>query len=304
MSKNYLRFWGVRGSYPAPYPSHMGIGGNTPCVELHVDGHSLVFDAGTGIIPLGHQLVEKKRATHLSLFLTHYHWDHISGLPFFVPAFTAGFDIDFYGPADTPQELEGHIAQQMMAPYFPVETETWLATIRYHTPNGEAVNIGPASITSFVLHHPGLTYGYRIEAMGKVILYCPDNEIFFVNQRIDAMREEFDEDEHALLEQMKEEQRGRVTEFMRDADILIHDAQYTPSDYQRKRGWGHSCYRDTVTSAMDAGVKHLYLFSYDPSYDDAQVEDLHDRSRTLIAEHQSSMVCHKTCEGMIIELDD
>ena len=304
MSKNYLRFWGVRGSYPAPYASHMKTGGNTPCVELHLDGNTLLFDAGTGIIPFGHALIRRASNAHLNIFLTHYHWDHISGLPFFVPAFTQGVDIDFYGPADSPSELERHIAQQMKAPYFPVETETWLARIRYHTPQGEPVQVGPARVSSFVLHHPGLTYGYRIEVHGKVILYCPDNEIFLVNQRIDAMRDEFDEDEHALLEEMKEEQRGRVTEYMRDADMLIHDAQYTPDDYQRKRGWGHSCYIDTVNSAVDANVKHLFLFSYDPSYDDEQVDTLHSRSRDIIAERQSSMVCHKSCEGMIIELDD
>lgn len=304
MSRNYLRFWGVRGSYPAPFASHMKVGGNTPCVELRVDGHLFAFDAGTGIIPFGHALLREHRNGHLNVFLTHYHWDHISGLPFFVPAFTPGFEIDVYGPADSPTELEGHIAQQMKAPYFPVETETWLARVRYHTPHHEPVQIGPVTISSFVLHHPGLTFGYRIEAAGKVILYCPDNEILFVNQRIDAMRDEFDEDEHALLEAMKEEQRGRVTEYMRDADILIHDAQYTPADYQRKRGWGHSCYIDTVNSAIDANVKHLYLFSYDPNYDDDQIDEMHARARDVLQQRQAGMVCHKTREGYIIELDD
>ena len=304
MSGNYLRFWGVRGSYPAPFASHMKVGGNTPCVELSLDGHVFAFDAGTGIIPFGHALLRERKSGHLNVFLTHYHWDHIAGLPFFVPAFTPGFDIDIYGPADSPAELESHIAQQMKAPYFPVETETWLAKVRYHTPHHEPVQIGPASISSFVLHHPGLTFGYRIEVAGKVILYCPDNEILFVNQRIDAMRDEFDEDEHALLEAMKEEQRGRVTEFMRDADILIHDAQYTPEDYQRKRGWGHSCYIDTVNSAIDANVKHLFLFSYDPNYDDEQVDEMHERARELQQQRQAAMLCHKTREGYIIELDD
>ena len=304
MSRNYLRFWGVRGSYPAPFATHMRIGGNTPCVELRLGDTIILFDAGTGIIPFGQSIVRESRSGHLHVFLTHFHWDHISGLPFFVPAFTPGYRIDVYGPGGSPEELEEHIAQQMRAPYFPVETETWLATVRYHTPHHEPVHVGPATITSFVLHHPGLTFGYRIEVNGKIILFCPDNEIFFVNQRIDAMRNEFDEDEHALLEAMKEEQRGRVTEFMRDADLLIHDAQYTPADYQRKRGWGHSCYIDTVNSAIDAGVKQLFLFSYDPNYDDDQVDELHARTRQVIEERQASTVCHKTCEGMIIELDD
>lgn len=304
MPKNYLRFWGVRGSYPAPYATHMKIGGNTPCVELRLDDQIFLFDAGTGAVAFGQSLISTLKGGHLNVFLTHYHWDHISGLPFFVPAFLPDYSIDFYGPADSPAELEEHIAQQMRAPYFPVETETWLARILYHTPHYEPVNIGPARISAFVLHHPGLTYGYRIEVMGKVILYCPDNEIFSVNQRIDSMREEFDEAEHELLEEMKEEQRGRVADFMRDADILIHDAQYTQSDYECKRGWGHSCFIDTVTSAIDADVKNLYLFSYDPNYDDAQVDGLHADAQKLIIERKAQTICHKTREGMIIDLDD
>ena len=304
MAKNYLRFWGVRGSYPAPFASHMKIGGNTPCVELRLGDHILVFDAGTGIIPFGNSQIANSTNGHLNVFLTHYHWDHISGLPFFVPAFLPGYSIDLYGPADSPVELEEHIAQQMRAPYFPVETETWLADIRYHTPHYETVQVGPARISAFVLHHPGLTYGYRIEVHDKVILYCPDNEIYFVNQRIDSMRDEFDEAERALLEAMKEEQRGRVADYMHDADILIHDAQYTQQDYERKRGWGHSCYIDTVTSAIDSNVKNLFLFSYDPNYNDEQIDGLHASANELIAERQTSMVCHKSCEGMIIDLDD
>lgn len=303
MPENYLRFWGVRGSYPAPHASHMKIGGNTPCVELRLGEHTLLFDAGTGVIPFGHSTVKHSLTGHLNIFLSHYHWDHISGLPFFVPAFLPGYSIDFYGPASSPAELEEHIAQQMRAPYFPVETETWLASIRYHAPHHQPIHVGPARISTFVLHHPGLTYGYRIEINGKVILYCPDNEVFFVNQRIDLMRDEFDEVEHTFLEEMKEEQRGRVTEFMRDADILIHDAQYTEEDYARKRGWGHSCYADTVTSAIDAKVKNLFLFSYDPNYDDEQVDGLHTRANKLIEERQAAIICHKTCEGMIIDLD-
>ncbi len=304
MANNYLRFWGVRGSYPAPFASHMKIGGNTPCVELRLGEHILIFDAGTGIIPFGSALLKDTRGCHLHIILSHYHWDHISGLPFFVPAFLPGFKIDFYGPSETPEVLEARIAQQMKAPYFPVETATWLANINYHTPQSERMEIGPARISSFVLHHPGLTYGYRIEVLGKVIIFAPDHEIFLLNHSIDSRRDEFDEEEQALLEDMKEEHRGRIIEFMSGADILIHDAQYTPEDYERKRGWGHTCYIDTVQSAIEAGVKHLFPFSYDPNYDDATIDGLYQNILELIKERGSSMICHKTCEGMIIDLDD
>ena len=134
MTGNYVRFWGVRGSYPAPYPTHMGVGGNTPCVELRVGNTIVVLDAGTGIIPFGNAMVQESGVRHVHVVLTHYHWDHISGLPFFVPAFLPGWKIDFFGPADSPDLLAENIAQQMRAPYFPVETETWLADIDYHTP--------------------------------------------------------------------------------------------------------------------------------------------------------------------------
>ena len=303
MANSYLRFWGVRGSYPAPYPSHMGIGGNTPCVELRLDDHLLVFDAGTGIIALGQQLVRSQRRCHIHLFLTHFHWDHISGLPFFDPAFTEGFTLTIHGPADSEQQLASLLAEQMKAPYFPVETETWLATVNYDCLQHGAVSIGSARITPFTTHHPGLTYGYRIETGQQTIVFAPDNEILFVNHVIASRRDEFDQDEQALLEALKQEQKERAIELMRDADLLIHDAQYTERDYVIKKGWGHSCYLDTVNTAIDAGVKQLFLFSYDPTYDDHKVEQLHQHTLELLRERGSNMSCHKTREGMVIELE-
>ena len=303
MATNYLRFWGVRGSYPAPFMSHMKVGGNTPCVEIRLGDDVYVLDAGTGIIPLGNELVRQEAIRHLNVILTHYHWDHISGLPFFVPAFLPGWKIDFYGPADNPGELEYHIAQQMKAPYFPVETETWLADIAYHTPHQKIVEIGALRISSFTVFHPGTTYGYRIEVGGKVIVYAPDNELWFIHQSIEQRKDEFDEDERKLLEEMKEEQKWRGIEFMDEVDILIHDAQYTPDDYTRKRGWGHSCYIDTINSAIDAKVKRLYLFSHDPSYDDETLDGLLEKSLKVVEERQSTMPCMLAREGTIIDLD-
>ena len=303
MTKNYVRFWGVRGSYPAPFPSHMKVGGNTPCIELRLGDQLLVFDAGTGIIPLGQALVKQSEVRHLTVILTHYHWDHISGLPFFVPAFVPGWSIDFYGPASCAGELRHHISQQMKAPYFPVETETWLADISYQVPGASATQIGPVKISYFTMHHPGLTYGYRVEVNGKTIVYAPDNELDFITQSIEQRKDEFDEDERRLLEEMKKEEKWRGIEFMHRADILIHDAQYTLDDYRKKRGWGHSCYIDTVNSAIDADVKSLYLFSHDPSYDDERLDEVLRDAGTVVENRQSKMPCQLAREGTVIALD-
>lgn len=304
MNGNYFRFWGVRGSYPAPFESHLKTGGNTSCVEVRVDDHVLIFDAGTGIIPLGNELVASGGRRELTVLLTHYHWDHISGLPFFVPAFIPGWNLQFFGPGDTREAVAQHISDQMKAPYFPVETETWLADISYMEPQEEGLRCGPMRVQHFNVHHPGSTYGYRIETCGKSIVYASDNELAFINQSIDSRKDQFDEREQRMLEDMREEERSRALDFMRGVDILIHDSQYTPEDYQKKRGWGHSCYIDTVNCAIDAGVRQLYLFHLDPNYSDAAVERMHAHALAIIAERGSDMICHVAREGESVFLDD
>lgn len=304
MSSNYVRFWGVRGSYPAPFSTHMRVGGNTPCVELRLGSRVLIFDAGSGIIPLGNELMKQSDIREISIILSHYHWDHISGLPFFVPAFTPGWKIEIYGPADDPADLQSRLAAQMRAPYFPVETETWLADVSYHTPHPDPIQIGELSINSFILHHPGITYGYRLEVNGKSIVYAPDNELSFIDKSIEERKPEFDEDEQTILDDMKQEDKSRNIEFMTKVHMLIHDAQYKPEDYARKRGWGHSCFIDTVNSAIDAGVKHLFMFSHDANNDDEQIEAMHRQAQELIKARGSSMVCHVSREGMLIDLEE
>ncbi len=304
MSSNYVRFWGVRGSYPAPFSTHMRVGGNTPCVELRLGSRVVIFDAGTGVIALGNELIKQSEIREISIILTHYHWDHISGLPFFVPAFSPGWKIDIFGPGDEPAELEMRIAEQMKAPYFPVETETWLADVTYHTPHPAPVQIGDLAISSFTLHHPGVAYGYAFEINGKTIVYAPDNELSFIDRSIEDRKAEFDEDEQTLLDDMKLEDKSRNIEFMTDVHMLIHDAQYTLNDYSRKRGWGHSCFIDTVNSAIDAGVEQLFMFSHDPNNDDDQIDAMHRRTQQLIKERGSGMVCHVSREGMLIDLDE
>jgi phosphoribosyl 1,2-cyclic phosphodiesterase len=300
---NYIRFWGVRGSYPAPYGSHLRVGGNTSCVEIRVDNHILICDGGSGIIPFGNSLLAQQDIKELTIIITHYHWDHISGLPFFVPAFIPGWKVNLFGPGDSRQEIERRIAGQMVDPYFPVEVEMWLADINYLMTHQNRLEYGPFHIETFNVHHPGSTFGYRIQVHDKLIVYVSDNELSFIDKFIADKETELDPKELALAKEMQKEEQDKALEFIQNAHVFIHDAQYTPEDYAKKRGWGHSCYLDTTNFAMDANVKHLYLYHVDPNYNDSKIEDLHRATVKLTHERNSPMESHIAREGLIIDID-
>ncbi len=302
MSKTQLQFWGVRGSYAAPFATHVGVGGNTSCVEIRSGDHLLVCDAGTGIIPLGNKLMQQDKIREMLIILTHYHWDHICGLPFFVPAFMADWEINFFGPGDSPKSIEKYVSAQMHAPHSPVSVETWLAKTNYLMPKNNGLQHGPMKIHFSNVHHPGITYGYRIEVNDKTIIYASDNECMFIEKSIKHRADEFNKEELELLKEMTHEEHQSELSLIQDADILIHDAQYTPSDYDKKRGWGHSCYIDTVNMAIDANVKELYLFHYDPNYDDAAMETILKHSNEIIKEKGAALICHLAKEGMVIDI--
>lgn len=304
MSPCYLRFWGVRGSYPAPFATHMRTGGNTCCVEIRCADHVLIVDAGTGIIPLGARLLEQDDVREVAILVTHYHWDHISGLPFFEPAFAPSWTLHFFGPGNTEMEVTEALSAQMRAPYFPVETETWLADVHYLQAKNGTIEHGPIRVTPFHVHHPGTTFGYRIEVSGRTLVYVSDNELLFLDEPIDRRLQESDLDtgEHELLLAMKKEAKWASLQPFLDADILIHDSQYTREDYARKRGWGHSCYVDTVNCAIDARVGQLYLYHLDPSYPDAQVDALHRDAQAIIRRRGSPLRCEVAREGVLIPL--
>ncbi len=299
---NYLQFWGVRGSYPTPFISHMEVGGNTSCIALKINDHYFICDAGTGLIPLGQELIRQNQ-NKFHLLITHYHWDHISGLPFFVPAFMADKEICLFGPGKDSHQIEERISGQMKAPYFPVETENWLANIHYLSPHSTSINFNDVHITPFVVHHPGTTFGFNFQFNHKKIVYMPDNEFAFLDKSInEQLKNAKNDQEKQLLLDLKQEYKQQSLDHIQNADILIHDSQYTMEDYQKKRGWGHSCYIETVEMAISANVKCLYLFHLDPSYDDTKVKLIHKHALEIIADHKSDLVCHIAREGLQVPL--
>ena len=256
MTKSYIRFWGVRGSYSAPFETCLKTGGNTPCVEINVDGHTLICDAGSGIIPLGNKLLNNEKNKDILILLTHFHWDHISGLPFFGPAFHPKYNISFFGPGESKEIIKKYIDDQMKAPYFPVGTEEWVANISYLDPKEKNITYGPMEISYYSAYHPGITYGYKINVNNKTIVYIPDNECLSPNKPIENP-EEFSDEEITILEEMTREEYRAETNTIENTDILIHDAQYTPEDYEKKKGWGHSCYTDVINMAIDLSLIHI-----------------------------------------------
>jgi phosphoribosyl 1,2-cyclic phosphodiesterase len=253
-----IRLWGTRGSIPAPGPSTLRYGGNTSCVEVLLqDGSRVIIDAGSGIRPLGAAL----GSCDATLLLSHYHWDHIQGMPFFGPAYSPKSDIRVCGPeyeGEGPWEI---LAGQMLCPYFPAPAEDWLGIRSYEILTPDApFRIGSALIRAGRLSHPGLTFGFRIEEAGHTFVYASD-----------------DEPEVAPPELFE-----GIIELAWDADLLLHDCQYTDAEYETRRGWGHSTPRQAAAVAAQAGVRTLLLFHHDPSHSDEQVEALADEVRCLV----------------------
>lgn len=281
----------------------MGVGGNTPCVELRVADELIVFDAGTGIIGLGKALMAQDQIRTVHIVLSHYHWDHIAGLPFFDPAFDAEWTVHFYAPAQNAAELENYLAQQMTAPFFPVDAEEWLAKIHYHAPQTSRFTPATTELCPITLHHPGTTYGYRFSFAGKNIVYAPDNELGLLNTSMAVTRPTLASQDQSMFDAMTAEEHRKSIAFMRDVDLLIHDAQYTVEDYDKKQRWGHSCFEHTVSCALEAGVRDLFFFSHDPSYDDEKVESLRAAGQRMAEERQSPLLCWTSTEGRAIDLD-
>jgi len=253
-----LRLCGTRGSIPTPIATNLGHGGNTSCIQILIPGHpetTFIFDAGTGIHTLGRELSTNPATPHnLHIFLTHFHWDHIQGLPGFAPLFTPQNTLTFYS-THPPEELRNLLAAQMAAPYFPIDFESLPATRHFVQLPAQPTQIHGLTIEPFALHHPGGATGYRISHNGSTIVYATDHE--HGNPEADA----------------------RLLHAATNADILLYDAQYTPETYPQRIGWGHSTWLEAARLAARANVKQLVLFHHDPTHDDATLHRIADQAR-------------------------
>lgn len=264
-----VRFWGVRGSIASPGPETVRYGGNTPCVELRTDdGTLLIFDSGTGARKLGVALA-RGGPVRAHLFISHTHADHIQGLPFFLPAFVPGSHLTVYGPAGIDRSFPAAMGGQMDYAYFPVPMDQLPATVELVELGEGEFSIGSVRIRTEFMNHTAPTLGYRVTAGGSSIVYATDHEAHDgATWRESRAEGTFDGSD--LLHAGDR----RHADFMQDADLVIHDAQYHAPDYPAKAGWGHSTVEYAVDVARVAGAKRLVLFHHDPSREDAAVDTL------------------------------
>lgn len=253
-----LRFWGVRGSTPTPQVENLTFGGNTSCVEIRTAANDcIIFDAGSGIRNLGQSLMKEAagQPINVKLFLTHFHWDHIQGMPFFVPIYGPRNNVSFYTGIEG-RPLQETLEGQMAKPYFPVDFDQVAAKRDFNIIDpGAHVESNGVKVIPFPLNHPQNAAGYRIEVNGVVIVYATDYE--HGHPKLDTV----------------------LRDYAQGADLLICDAQYTPAEYEKHRGWGHSTWLNGVHVARDAKAKQLFLFHHDPTHDDQQMMRITEDAR-------------------------
>lgn len=277
-----IKFWGVRGSIPCPGPRTMKYGGNGACLQLTVEDRKeiIVIDAGSGVRELGNSLLKHELPNgpmDISLYLSHTHWDHIMGFPYFVPIYIPGTTLKVVGPVSFEDDpLEDVVGGQMKYRYFPINVSELAADIEYSRLREEPeIDLGDGLIMSTkILNHPITALGYRFEHKGKVFCTCYDHEPYRNLFITDPEHPEYDEAMAYEGEEVAKEQNLAIEDFFRGADLLVHDSQYTEEEYQTKVGWGHSTFEHAIASANRAGVKKLILFHHDPDRTDEQIDEL------------------------------
>lgn len=272
-----VRFWGVRGSIPTPGAKTVKYGGNTPCIEIRAGSELIIIDGGSGLRNLGQTLLDEMPLV-ARMFFTHFHWDHIQGFPFFLPAFIKGNRFDLFGSNKLSGTLAETLAGQMNFPNFPVSLSDMAAHMKFHDlREGEAVACGDAVISNAQLNHPGGVFGYRVDFGGHAVVVATDTEHYSVPD-------------------------AKLVELAEGADVLIYDAMYTPEEYAGddsrapKTGWGHSTWEEAVKVVDAARVRKLVLYHHDPEHDDAMIDRIEAEAQRAFPNTVAAR------EGMVLEI--
>lgn len=279
-----LKFWGVRGSIPTATPQTVRYGGNTPCIEVRCGNELIILDAGSGIRELGNHLMGEllgKGPLKASILFSHLHWDHLQGLPFFVPAYLSGNEFKLIAQARNGLSLEQALSGQMTYPYFPVSLHDMASHFQFDQfEMGQSFQIGAVRVTTFPTRHPQNGTAYRLEFEGKSVLYATDTEHHHTGE-IDT----------------------ELLKAAQGVDLLIYDATYTNTEYagngkpgSSKVGWGHSTWEEGVRLAKEAGAKKLILFHHDPSRTDRQLDVLERKAQSKFRSTKAAR------EGMVLKI--
>ncbi|MBD1839737.1 MBL fold metallo-hydrolase [Coleofasciculus sp. FACHB-64] len=278
-SEFLLQFWGVRGSIPSPGKDTVRYGGNTSCIEMQIGGKRLIFDGGTGLRLLSKDLINQQQSVEAYMFFTHYHWDHIQGVPFFKPAFMEGNCFHIYGavPPDA-DSMKQHFCDRVMHSNSPVPLQGMEADLKfYELICGDTFQVDDITIETGPLNHPNGAMGYRVTWQGHTVFYCTDTE------------------------HLPDRPDENVLHLAREADVLIYDAMYTDEEYNNpkspKVGWGHSTWQEGVKVAQAAGVKRLAIFHHEPNHSD----DFLDQIETQVQEVSPGSFLAR--EGMIVQVN-
>ena len=296
-----IGLWGVRGSIPVPGKSTVRYGGNTSCVEVRADDEIIILDAGTGIRLLGLALDKEfgAQSMKLTLLITHTHWDHIQGLPFFSPAYNRKNLIRVLGYEGARAGLGKILAGQMETPFFPVSLRELPSHLAIEELKEMEFEIGKVKVRSKFANHPGICAGYRLFTSSGSVAYFPDSEPYELLKMQFASRDGISEEE---ARDFATAERTKMIEFLQGCDVVILDTQYTDQEYAQHIGWGHSSLSSVVSLALDAEARQLLLFHHDPNHDDEMIDKMVEHARALVKKSGKTLEVDGAREGAEILL--